>query len=170
MKIKYIKQSILLLFLLMFLVSFAYAKDTATVLKVVDGDTLKILYQGKEESIRLIGIDTPESGNNNKTRRDAERTGQDIKTIIALGKQATEYTKSQVSQNDTITIEFDVQQRDKYGRLLGYIYLANGTMLNEEVVKAGYAQVMTYPPNVKYVELFQKVYRDAVLNTRGLWK
>ncbi len=64
----------------------------------------------------------------------------------------------------------DVEKRDKYGRLLGYVYLSNGKMLNEEVVKAGYGSLMTHPPNVKYQERFLKAYREARENNRGLWK
>jgi micrococcal nuclease len=69
-----------------------------------------------------------------------------------------------------VTIEFDVQTRDRYGRLLGYVYLFNGKMLNEEIVKAGYANLMTYPPIVKYQERFLKAYREARENRRGLWR
>ncbi len=133
-----------------------HAQQTVTVVRVVDGDTLKVRYWGKEESIRLIGIDTPESRINKKAKRDAKRSGQDIKTITATGKRATDYVESLVKPGDLITIEFDAQQRDRYDRLLGYVYLSNGKMLNEEIVKAGYANVMTIPPNVKYQDRFFK--------------
>ncbi len=146
-----------------------HAQQTTTVVRVVDGDTLKIRYWGKEESIRLIGIDTPESRVNKKTKRDAKRSGQDLKTIIAMGKKATEYVESLINQGDLITIEFDAQQRDRYGRLLGYVYLSNGKMLNEEIVKAGYANVMTIPPNIKYKDRFLEAYQEAEENKRGLW-
>jgi micrococcal nuclease len=58
-------------------------------------------------------------------------------------------------------IELDVEKRDKYGRLLAYVYLSDGKMLNEDIVKAAYANLMTIPPNVKYQERFLKAYRDA---------
>ena len=140
------------------------------VLSVVDGDTLKISYKGQKESIRLIGIDTPESRVNKKTQKDAKRSGQDIETIIAMGKRATEYVKSMVKAGDLITLEFDVQERDRYKRLLGYVYLSNGKMLNEEIVKAGYANVMTIPPNVKYKDIFLKSYKNARKRKVGLWE
>ena len=142
---------------------------TATVLWVVDGDTLKINYMGKEENLRLIGIDTPESKPNQKARKDAERTGEDLKTITAQGGKAAAFVKTLVKRGQTVRIEFDVQTRDKYGRLLGYVYLPDGRMLNEEIVKAGYANLMTYPPNVKHQERFLKAYREARENRRGLW-
>lgn len=148
--------------------SFAY--ETAKVIRVIDGDTLKVEFQGKQESIRLIGIDTPESRINNKARHDSQKSGEDIRVITEMGKKATDFTKSLVQKGDRIRIEFDLQQRDKYGRLLGYGYINGDRMLNEEIIKSGYASIMTYPPNVKYQDRFQKAYREARENRRGLWK
>ncbi len=147
----------------------SHAQQTTTVTRIVDGDTLKVFYLEGEESIRLIGIDTPESRVNKKTKKDAKRSGQDIETIIAMGKRATEYVESLVKPGGLITIEFDVQERDRYKRLLGYVYLPNGNMLNEEIVKAGYASVMTIPPNVKYKDRFLIAYQEARERKVGLW-
>jgi micrococcal nuclease len=147
-----------------------HARETAKVLKVVDGDTLRISYKGREESLRLIGIDTPESRVNPRAKRESQRTGEDLKTIITMGKEATEYVKGLVKQGEQIRVEFDVQARDKYRRLLCYVYLSNGKMLNEEIVKAGYANLLTIPPNVKYQDRFLKAYREAREDRRGLWK
>lgn len=144
--------------------------ESARVLKVVDGDTLKVEFQGRRESIRLIGIDCPESKKNAKAKEDAKRSGQDIETMIALGKRATTFTNGLVKKGDIVKIEFDIQQKDKYRRLLGYVYLFDGRMLNEEIVKAGYAQPSTYPPNVKYQERFSKASQEARGNGRGLWE
>lgn len=159
-----------LILVLVFLSSYLYSEQSITVVRIVDGDTLKINYKGQKESVRLIGIDTPESRVNKKTKKDAKRSEQDIETIIAMGKIATAYVEGLVKPGDTITIEFDVQERDRYGRLLGYVYLSNGKMLNEEIVKAGYANVMTIPPNVKYKDKFLKEYKYARESKRGLWK
>ena len=71
---------------------------------------------------------------------------------------------------DQVRIEFDVEKRDQYGRLLGYVYLSDGRMLSEEMVKAGNASLLTHPPNVKYQERFLKAYREAKENGRGLWR
>ena len=122
------------------------AAELVAVTKITDGDTIKVNYKGNIESVRLIGIDTPESKRNKKAKKDAERTGQDLDTIIAMGKQATEYVKTLVKAGDKVSLEFDVQQRDHYGRLLCYIWLKDSTMLNEEIVKSDYANVMTIPP------------------------
>jgi len=147
-----------------------HSQEAVKTLRIIDGDTLKLNYNGKEESVRLIGIDAPESRVNKKAKNDAQRSGEDLKTIIAMGKEATNYVKSLVKPGDTVRIEFDIEKRDKYGRLLAYVYLANGTMLNEEIVKAGYANLMTVPPNVKYQEEFLKAYREARESGKGLWK
>jgi micrococcal nuclease len=140
-----------------------------TLVKVVDGDTLSIAHNGRVENIRLIGIDTPESRRNEKAKKDAARSNGDIQKITKLGKEATRFVRSVVKPGDRIAIEFDKQTRDKYGRLLGYVYLSNGKMLNEEIVKAGYASLLTYPPNVRYQDRFLRAYRQARENNRGLW-
>jgi micrococcal nuclease len=176
---KYLKKSFLFLLIILFFLPVyisatsqdkTYGNTTVTVLKIIDGDTLKIRYKGKKESIRLIGIDTPETRKNNKAYRDAKISGKDIDAIISQGKKATSYVKSLVKKGDMIQIEFDIQTRDKYGRFLGYVYLKGEKMLNEEIVKAGYANLMTIPPNVKYQERFLKAYRKARKNNKGLWR
>jgi micrococcal nuclease len=80
------------------------------------------------------------------------------------------YRGKKEKPGDLITIEFDAQQRDRYDRLLGYVCLSNGKMLNEDIVKAGYANVMTIPPNVKYQDRFLKAYKQARERKRGLWR
>jgi micrococcal nuclease len=168
---KYKRIQIFLPFLLVVLFfTSLYGQEIIRVKRVVDGDTLRVSYQGREENVRLIGIDAPESRPNKKAKIDAQRSGEDLETIFAMGKEATEYVKTHVKPGDTLKIELDVQKRDRYGRLLGYVYLSNGKMLNEEIVRAGYANLMTIPPNVKYQESFLKTYREARENGRGLWK
>ncbi len=98
-------------------------RELVTVIKITDGDTLSVRYGGQRGKLRLIGIDTPESKANRKAKKDAKRSGQDVETIIALGKRATEYVSSRVKLGIRVKIEFDVEQRDTYGRLLGYVYL-----------------------------------------------
>ena len=142
----------------------------AVVLRVIDGDTIKINIQGKLESVRLIGIDTPESKANAKAMRDSNRSGQDMAAIVSQGKEAAAYTRSRVKKGDTVRIETDVQQRDKYRRILAYVWLPDGSMLNEAIVRAGYAQPTTFPPNVRYQDLFLEAARDARKHGRGLWR
>ena len=143
--------------------------NNAVIVRIIDGDTYKVNFNGKEQSLRIIGVDAPESKPNKKAFRDSRKTGQDIATIMAMGKRATIFVETLIKPGDTIKIEFDVQQYDRYGRLLGYVYLPNGKMLNEELVRAGYANLMTVPPNVKYQSRFLELYKQARENKRGLW-
>ena len=113
------------------------------VIRVVDGDTFVVDYNGTEEKVRLIGIDTPES-----VHPDADRN-------TAAGITASDYTKS-LLKGKSVELEFDVQQRDKYGRLLAYAYV-DGYMLNKKLLQDGYAVIATYPPNVKYVDEFKAI-------------
>lgn len=161
---------ILTFFILLTLALPLQAYEKAKVLSIVDGDTVKVIYHHREESIRLIGIDTPETRPNKKAIKDAQRVKSDIETITSQGKEAKNFVKSLVKPGDLLEIEFDIRARDKYGRLLAYLYLSSGKMLNEEIVKAGYAQLMTIPPNLKYQERFLMAYREARENHRGLWK
>ena len=134
--------------------------------RVVDGDTL-VLESG--ERVRLIGIDTPEMHESKKLYRDAQRTHQDASAIQRLGERAYEFTRNLV-EGKRVSLEFDVEKHDRYKRLLAYVYLKDATFVNAEIVKQGYASLMTYPPNVKYADSFVKLYQEARENRRGLWE
>ena len=138
--------------------------------RVVDGDTIKVIYQSKLESVRLIGIDTPEFRINKRAYLQTQEYNKDAETIVSLGLAAKEYTNSLVKKGDTVKLEFDVQKRDKYKRLLAYVWLKNGKMLNEEIIKNGYAMPLTIPPNVKYEKRFLQAYKYAREHNLGLWK
>jgi micrococcal nuclease len=143
----------------------SYNYSDILVKRAVDGDTL-VLENG--ERVRLIGIDTPEMHESNKLYKDSQRTGEDITAIQKLGRRSYDFTKKLV-EGKRVSLEFDVERQDKYGRLLAYVYLKDGTFVNAEIVKQGYASLMTIPPNVKYADLFQKLYRQARETRQGLW-
>lgn len=144
--------------------------DEAVITKIVDGDTFEISYVGRIEKVRLIGIDTPESRANPKARRDSRRSGKDVETLLEQGRRARSFVERTVRVGDAVRVELDVQERDKYGRLLAYLYLPDGRMLNEEIIGQGYASPMTYPPNVRYEDRFLSAYRAARNARLGLWK
>lgn len=125
------------------------------VTRVIDGDTIEVEIDGTAEKIRLIGIDTPES-----VHPDQDRN-------VPYGSIASAFTKEQLS-GQSVGLEFDVQERDKYGRLLAYVYLG-GKMFNEILLEQGHAVVSTYPPNVKYVEQFTQLQQQAREQGVGLW-
>lgn len=140
--------SLMALFLMAIIVP-QCGKDARTLLvrRVIDGDTIE-LADGTR--IRYIGINTPEVG----------QPG---------GKEATEANGALV-EGKKVRLEYDIQKQDKYGRTLAYVYLEDGTIfVNAELVRQGYAQVATYPPNVKHVDLFQKYQQEAQTSQRGLW-
>ena len=119
--------------------------------RVVDGDTI-ILSNG--ERVRLIGVDTPETKHPNKP-------------VEYFGKEASAFTKRMVEGKE-VRLEYDQQQRDKYGRLLAYVYLMDGTFLNAEIIKQGYGNAYTRFP-FKYMEEFRQYEKEAREAKRGLW-
>ncbi|MDD5079334.1 MAG: thermonuclease family protein [Candidatus Omnitrophica bacterium] len=143
-----------------------YNYEDILVTRVIDGDTLK-LENGKR--VRLIGIDTPEMHESAKLDRDSQRSGQDKKAIQAMGRRSSDFTKGLV-EGKRVRLEFDVERLDRYDRILAYVYLGDGTFVNAEIIKQGYASLMTYPPNVRHVDIFKQLYREARENNRGLWK
>ncbi|MBO8159597.1 thermonuclease family protein [Thermosyntropha sp.] len=124
------------------------------VLRVIDGDTIVIDYNGKEEKVRMIGVDTPE-------------TKHPRKGVEFYGKEASEFTRN-LLEGEKVKLVFDVQERDKYGRLLAYVY-KDDVMVNELLIKEGYARVLTIPPNVKYADRFLEEERKAREEGCGLW-
>jgi micrococcal nuclease len=149
----------------------SHNQPECNVVRVIDGDTFVCRFSdGKEEHIRLIGVDAPELRRNQKGEKDSERRGQDISTILAQGKKASNFTKSYLKPGIPVKLELDVELRDRYQRLLAYVYLPDGTFFNALLVQEGYAQIMTVPPNVRYQDLFLKLQREARENNRGLWK
>ena len=152
-----------LIFLFTFLFFFAQAQLQENtwykVSKITDGDTFYVTTSSSEKyKIRLIGIDAPETRNVGvKVRK--EYFGTEAKIFV-----------TQLLKNKKVKLTFDVQKTDRYGRVLAYVYLENGFFLNQYLVEKGYAVVSTFPPNVKFVEVFTKAEKSARNKKRGLWK
>ena len=126
----------------------------AVVAHVVDGDTLRM---GAGERVRLVGIDAPESV---KPHSAAE----------CYGTQASEHLRSLLPDGTRVRLVGDVEARDHYGRLLAYVYRAKDALfVNAAMVRDGYAQPLTIPPNVAHAEEFVALARDAREAGRGLW-
>ena len=118
-------------------------REIVTVLRVIDGDTIEVrLANSSGDTVRYIGVDTPET----------VAPGQPVETC---GPEASELNKSLLSMG-AVLLEKDISERDRYGRLLRYVYVRTGsgqlTFVNEELVRAGLAAVSTFPPDVKYAE------------------
>ncbi len=125
------------------------------VVRVVDGDTIHVRVGDRVEKVRYIGVNTPEIHHPSK----GEEPG---------GREALAVNRTLVERR-TVRLETDVQSRDRYGRLLAYVWVGD-VMVNAELLRRGYAQVMTVPPNVRHQDLFVKLQRDARESERGLWR
>lgn len=137
---------------------------SAKVVRVVDGDTAVFaLAGGREEKVRFIGIDTPES----------------TTKVEEYGKEAAAYTRRALPVGRSVKLEPDVEERDRYGRMLAYVWLGTpkqaseseirSKMLNAKLALDGYAQQMTIQPNSKYADYFTEFVREARQANRGLW-
>ncbi|MDP8904850.1 MAG: thermonuclease family protein [Chloroflexota bacterium] len=132
--------------------------QAATVVRVVDGDTIRVQLDGVEYRVRYIGIDTPE-------------TVHPSRPVEWMGREASAANR-QLVDGRTVILEKDVSESDRYGRLLRYVWLRDGAgwlMVNAELVARGFAQVSTYPPDVKYTDLFLDLQRAARDGGLGLW-
>ena len=123
--------------------------------KVSDGDTFTIIIDNKKYGVRLIGVDTPESVHPNKKKN------------VPYGKIASNYTKERL-EGKKVILKKDVQARDKYGRILAFVYI-DGKMYNEELIEEGHAKIMTVPPNVNNTERFKKLQKEAQKLKKGVW-
>lgn len=126
------------------------------VIRIIDGDTIIVNFDSKNEKVRFIGVNAPETVNPGRP-------------VEKYGKEASAFTKK-ILEGKKVRLEFDVQYRDKYSRLLAYVYLEDGRMINRMLIEEGYAQVMTVPPNLKYQKDFIRFERKARENKKGLWK
>ena len=125
---------------------------SARVVAVHDGDTMSVVIGRKKEKVRLTGIDAPEL---------AQRP---------WGINAKRYCRELVtSSGNSVTLEFDLEKRDRYGRLLAYVWTPDNRLINLEMVRNGYAALYTFPPNVKYVELLREGQRYAREKGLGIW-
>ncbi len=147
----------------------------AQVLQVIDGDTIIVDLDGRREHVRLIGIDTPESRPNHRAELQSRDYNTDQKTILQLGNRASDYTRELLPKKSTILLEFDVSRRDKYQRLLAYVWITRGDpgrprLVNEEILRAGYAYILTIPPNIKYRQRLAAAFGEGRREKRGLWR
>jgi micrococcal nuclease len=139
----------------------ALLREPARVVRVISADTLTLLYRGKWEEIKLIGPEAPPTALNDRTYEEALKSSSTPDEVIRRGLQASEFVKGLLRYGSQVWIEFDVQKRDRYSRLLGYVYLADGRMLNEVILRQGLADLFLVPPNLRYSRRFQEILRQA---------
>jgi len=147
-----------------------------TVVRVVDGDTIYVRLTDRLEKIRYIGVDAPEVHHPFKGEEPGGREAAAVNRRLVDGSARCSPSRGWGPAERVapifcrhVRIELDVRTRDRYGRFLAYVW-AGDTMVNAELVRLGYAQVMTVPPNVKYQRLFLELQRQARDAHRGLWQ
>lgn len=139
--------------------AFLSTLDKANVIRVIDGDTYELKISNKKQKVRLIGVDTPESVAPADYHKSNSEEGKDVSQIVT----------EKFRNIDTIYVEYDVNHTDKYGRTLAYLYFKDGTMVQDWLLENGYANIATYPPNVKYADHFKELSHTASENRVGLW-
>jgi micrococcal nuclease len=149
------KTSILLVFLCACTLP-TYDYSRIKVIKVIDGDTVKL---ANGQSLRYIGVDTPEI----KIKRNSRFIYQPQPFALEAKK-----LNAQLVQNKYISVEFDVEKTDRYGRLLGYCFV-NNVFVNAKLVEEGFAVTYTMPPNVQYADTFLSLQTKARLSRKGMW-
>ena len=122
---------------------------------VIDGDTIIVIIDGKKERVRLIGVDAPE--------KDGPYTKKE-----PFNREASAFTKN-MTDGKYVELKYDREKRDKYGRLLAYVYLEDGTFVNAEMIIQGYGTVFRKFP-FKYRDDFISYEQEARENKRGLWR
>jgi micrococcal nuclease len=129
---------------------------TARVVRVVDGDTIAVRLDGRQERVRYIGVDTPET----------KKPGSPVE---CYGKRASAENERLV-EGEQVRLVADAEARDRYGRMLAYVYrVDDGRFVNAELVRGGFAQPLTIPPNVAHADEFAALARAARRQGRGLW-
>jgi endonuclease YncB( thermonuclease family) len=128
---------------------------SAKVQRVVDGDTFIATVRNRRERVRIIGVDTPESVDPNRPDEP-------------FGEEASNFAKHYLD-GETVRLAGDAEPRDRYGRMLAYVWLEDGTFWNALLAAEGYAQQLTIPPNVTYASLFRRLVSEARQHDRGLW-
>ncbi|WP_026021749.1 thermonuclease family protein [Bacillus timonensis] len=135
-----------------------YKRIEVELVQPSDGDTIAVKYKGNCESVRFLLVDSPETSH--------PRLGEQ-----PYGKEAKEFTRNSVENARKIELEFDIgPQRDKYGRLLAYVYV-DGKMIQEGLLRNGLARVAyIYPPNTRYVDQFDAIQKKAQKQGVGIWE
>jgi micrococcal nuclease len=144
--------------------------DHATVVKVVDGDTLDVLVNGRKRRIRLIGVDTSELHESDKLIRDAKRSSCTEAELQELGALAIQFVSRLLSPGESFRLEYGRRRYDDYQRILAFVWLPDGRLLNELLLCEGYAQArLHYVFRSDYRARFQQCGQQAQAASKGLW-
>lgn len=140
------------------------------VIGVIDGDSFQADFGVFIQQVRMVGIECPEATPSAKARKEAKRLGISLDHYLTVGKQATSYVRKLLPRGTQLRLEYDKDRRDKYGRILAYVFLPNGKLLNEELVAQGYARLFPTKENVLYASRLRSALARAKGQKLGLWK
>lgn len=152
-----IKKIIIFLITIITGINIVYAKETVKFSKCVDGDTIKVIKDEKEYTVRMLAIDTPESVH-------------PTKGVEYYGKEASEYTCNKVTNAKKIELEYDENsdKTDKYDRLLAWVFV-DGTLLQKELIEKGYAKIAYLYDDYKYTKELESAQEQASIKNIGVW-
>lgn len=152
-----IKKIIIFLITIITGINIVYAKETVRFSKCVDGDTIKVIKDEKEYTVRMLAIDTPESVH-------------PTKGVEYYGKEASEYTCNKVTNAKKIELEYDENsdKTDKYDRLLAWVFV-DGTLLQKELIEKGYAKIAYLYDDYKYTKELESAQEQASIKNIGVW-
>lgn len=129
---------------------------SATVIRVIDGDTVDVSLEGTETRVRLLNVDTPETKHPNKN-------------VQCLGPEATTFLEGKLPEGTAVTLEYDVEKTDKFGRMLAGVFLSNGEFVNEEIARAGLGTAVVFEPNSKFYQRVLNAQNSAANSGVGLF-
>lgn len=147
-----------------------FAQERVMLLQVVSGDVLKVLYHDREEYVRLIGIETPDSQYTKDNVKLADNFNIERDSLTILGKKAVHFLNTLMKSGDYLIIEFDDKSRDEFDTLVAYVYLVDGRMINELVLREGYGYLDVPSFSGRYADILTRAQRSAQENERGLWR
>lgn len=142
----------------------------ARILYVVDGDTLKVFLEGEKVSIRLIGIDTPESKANRRSRKQAEEFGKSEDEVVKMGRAARAFVEAELRGVKEVRIRTHKKAFDRYDRVLAAVYLPNGDDLSEKIIRSGFGFPFEIKPYTDRRAAYAEAHREAKAAKRGLWR
>lgn len=149
------------------------AKDTATVIRVVDGDTIVVSvpgkYSDKETSIRLLGVDPFEVYDSKQMKNDVRQYGLSKNVLKDLGHFGSDFVKQRVKKGMTVRISYSGERIGFYGRTRAFVHLPDGTVLNEELIKAGAALVYRSQSKPPYLQRYLELEAAARKARVGVW-
>lgn len=139
----------------------AYDASTATIVRVIDGDSLEVYLKGERRTVRLLGIDAPETAPGPKAIKDANHDKKAMQKLIARGRESAAYLRRRLPIGTVVRLEYDRVKEDLYDRLLVYVFMSDGSLLNAHLLNKGYADLnLSYSYDLRYARELKEAYKN----------